>query len=832
MKRIFVTILFLHLLFPVFVSAQIWINELMQSNINLVRDDLQEFPDSWIELYNDSDEAVDIRNWTVSDNPDYRQGWKITRSVIIPPGEYLLIYADKAATDLHTDFRLDSGNDTEVYLFNASGLQMDGVTNVPAQPAPNIAYGRIDDGNVSWAYFVTATPGAENTGKTSNKLLPPPVFSRKGGVFANSVKVSLSLPAGVPANINVSHIHYTLDNSEPTLASPVYAGELNISKTTVVRAKLLHPDYLSNWSEVHTYIISEQDFPLPVISISVNPAYLWDDEFGIYCKGNGKYGVSGLGSDEPVNWNNNWRRPANFEYFPQESNSSVLNQLCEMRICGGWSRTNAQKSFIIYGNKRFGEKRFNHDLFEEKPNQEIKSFMIRNAGNDFWCTHFRDAAIQLFFGGKVDIDYQAYQPAILFLNGNYWGIQNLRERSNEDFVLANYATEDIDMLENWWDIKVGDMLAFNQLKNEMRKPASQRDNQWIMKQIDTDEFINYMILQIYVANTDFLSDYNNNTVLWRPRRANGKWRFILKDTDHGLGIWNNNPATYNALDSLYSNDTWNLFNILLTQDSFKKDFYGRFAVYMGDLLHYSSTAHIIDSLQTLIEPAMPGHLEFWQNHGLSGYGISNVWWRDMNSWRWEVSLMKNWCNKRNVEVYKHLRNYFKLGTIMQLTYEPANDLTGNPAVFINGVRMRDSGLDASYFQSEALELHYDGDAPLYGWEITKTVGGITTVETYFRQDVSYPIAAGCTSVEIKLVDNPNSLSNPVLPEITASVFNGQLHIANVQHPSVISVYDMSGKLLAQTSATKSSVIIPLRQKGILIVKIQHEGQLFTQKIVN
>ena len=832
MKRIFLTTLFLWLFSSSFLSAQILINELMQSNIDLVRDGLQEFPDSWIELYNHSDQTVNIRNWTVADNADYQKGWKITSSISIPPKSYQLIYADKASTGVHTHFRLDSGNGGAVYLFNTSGQQIDAVENIPKQPAPNIAYGRIDDGNPSWAHFVTATPGAGNTGKTSNILLSSPVFSKKGGIFTSSVRVGLSLPANVPAEITESNIHYTLNNSEPTLDSPSYTGELNISKTTVVRAKLIHPDYLTNWSKVHTYIISKQEFSLPVISISVDSTYLWDEEFGIYCKGNGTYGKIDLGTDYPANWNNNWRRPVNFEYFPSESNLSVLNQLCEMRIAGGWSRMNPQKSFIVYANKRFGEKRFDYDLFGEKPGQEIKSFMIRNSGSDFWYAHFRDAAIQLFFGGKVDVDYQAYQPAIFYLNGNYWGIQNLRERSDEDFVLANYATEDVDVIKSWWDLKAGDLVAFNQLRNEVRKSASQRNNQWIMSQIDVDEFINYMILQIYVANTDFLSDYNNNTVMWRMRNAKGRWRFILKDTDQGLGIWNMNPVTYNALNIQYDNDTWRLFNALLTQDSFKKNFYGRFAIYMGDLLHYKSTSQLIDSMQALIEPAMPAHLNFWQNHDYEDFGIQRMWWRDMNSWRGEVAVMKNWCNKRNVEVYKHLRDYFKLGTIMRLTFEPSSDITGNPAVFINGVRMRDSGLDASYFQGEKIELRYGGSSPLYGWEITKTVNGATSVETYFQQEVSYQIADGCTFVKIKLIDTIDSLSSSELSEIAFSVSNNQLHISNLRLPSVVSIYDMSGKLVAQTSATDHSTHIPFRQKGVFIVTVCNEGQRFTQKIVN
>ena len=809
-------------LFSSTLSAKVWINELMQSNIDFVRDDLQEFPDSWIELYNDSDQAVSIRNWIISDNANYSKGWKIGSSVIISSKSYLLIYADKVAQGLHTDFRLDSGKDGAVYLFDSSGNQMDAVVNIPKQPAPNIAWGRISDGNAAWAYFVTATPKSKNTGTTSNILLPPPVFSQPGGIFKTTVNVSLSLPANVPKEVVLSDIHYTLNNSEPTLNSPSYTGELKISQTTVVRAKLIHPNYLADRSTVQSYIISTKDFPLPVISISIDSTYLWNEEFGIYCKGNGKYGLIGNGTDYKANWNNNWRRPVNFEYFPLNNKSSVLNQLSEMRIAGGWSRMSPQKSFIVYGNKRFGIKRFEYDLFKEKPNQEIKSFMIRNSGNDFWWTHFRDAAIQLFMGGKVNIDYQAYQPAIFYLNGKYWGIQNLRERSEEDFVLANYATEDVDVIGDWWgNVETGDRIAWNQLMNELRKSASQRNYQWIMDQIDIDEFINYMILEIYVSNTDFP---HNNMVMWRPRQANGKWRFILKDLDFGLGIWDMNAVTHNTMkyNTENNNDERKLFNALLTQDSFRKNFYSRFAIYMGDLLHYQSTSQVIDSIQKLVEPAMQDHLTRW---------MPEMWWRDMNSWRNEVTKMKNWCSRRNAEVYKHLRDYFQLGGIMQLTFEPANNLAGKPAISICGVRLRDTGLNASYFQKEKIDLHYDGDAPVYGWEITQTVTGTTTVNTHFQQDLSYQIAVGCSSVKIKLVDNPTAITQFQVAEIKLSTFDNQLQISELQLPSEISIYDISGKAVIKTTTTDRSIIIPFRQKGVFVVKIQNKAQMLTRKIV-
>jgi hypothetical protein len=803
----------------------------MLSNIDLVRDDLQEFPDSWVELYNDGAQNVNIQNWYISDSPDYRQGWRITPYTLISSKGYLLIYCDKAASGLHASFRLDSSGGS-IYLFDANGNLIDAVNNYPKQPAPNIARARTTDGGAVWRNFIEATPKRKNEGDYSDILLSNPVFSPSGGIFRNTVKLSLSLPKNVPADVTLSHIHYTLDNSEPTINSPVYTGELTLSKTTVVKAKIIHPDYLINRSQAHSYIITSKNLTLPIISISLDTTYLWDAKFGIYCRGDGTYGKTGNGVDFKANWNNDWRRPVNFEYFPSQDADAVLNQLCEMRISGGWSRANPQKSFIVYGNKRFGIKRFGYDLFAKKPNQEIKSFMIRNSGNDFWYTHFRDAAIQLFMGRKVNVDYQEYQPVIFYLNGNYWGIQNLRERSTEDFILANYATEDVDVIENWWDLKAGDLIVFNQLKNEIRKSSSQINYQWIMSQIDLDEFTNYMILQIYVANTDFLSDYDNNMVLWRHRQANSKWRFILKDTDQGLGIWGMNKVTYNALNFKYNNNTWRLFTALLTQDSFKKEFYSRFAVYMGDLLHYKSTSQVIDSIQTLLEPAMQDHLNLWQQHNYTNYGIQRMWWRDMNSWRGEVSSMKNWCNQRNNYVYTHLKNYFNLGTVMRMTLTTAPDLAAPPILSINGIRLQKPDFDGSYFQKENVQLRFEGNNPaLYAWEITATVNGATTTTTHYQPDLTYYIATGCTSLKINVINNTVDIKTVHTSPVVIAIEQDQLHISGIEGKSVISVYDIAGKLINQWQTANYENRFPFRERGAFIVKVNNSTQAVSRKII-
>jgi len=146
--------------------------------------------------------------------------------------------------------------------------------------------------------------------------------------------------------------------------------------------------------------------------------------------------------------------------------------------------------------------------------------------------------------------------------------------------------------------------------------------------------------------------------------------------------------------------------------------------------------------------------------------------------------------------------------------------------------MRNSGLNGSYFQGQTIELRYDGNAPLYGWEITETVAGTTTVNTYFQQNLSYPVKNGCMSVKIKLVSNPTAITQPASPAIKLLVLNNQLQISNLQLPSVISIYDVSGKLVTKTTTAERSIFIPLhRQRGVFIVEVRNEMQKITRKVV-
>ena len=262
--------------------AQLIINELMQSNIDCIMDDINEFPDSWVELYNSGTTAVNLNTYSISDEDDPKNAWALPDKTI-QPGSYVIVYCDKEETGLHTPFRLESGKGCAVYLYN-NGTLIDKVEGLKKQPAPNIAYGRTTDGSDSWGYMSEATPASANCGKTCKDILGSPVFSVKGKVMKDGQPFTLEL--SLPEGSEGAEIRYTTDGSEPTRNSYLYNSPISISKTTIVKAKLFLDGMLSPRATAQSYIFFPRDITLPVISISTDKNYLYDSKIGIYVDGN------------------------------------------------------------------------------------------------------------------------------------------------------------------------------------------------------------------------------------------------------------------------------------------------------------------------------------------------------------------------------------------------------------------------------------------------------------------------------------------------------------------------------------------------------------------
>ena len=683
-------------------KGQLRINELMQSNVDCIMDDLNEFPDSWVELYNSGTTPVNLVRYRLGLTADANKAWQLPSQTIVEPGAFVLVYCDKVGRGLHTDFRLESGNEASVYLFLDGELD-DGVTNLKKQPSPNIAYGRATESDNRWGYQYEPTPGAANCGRLCSKVLEEPVFSLPGVVLTHDSILQLQLKTA-PGSPNVTTIRYTTDGSEPTANSKEYTSPITVSSTMTIRAKAFCDGWLSPRSTTQSYIFLNRDMTTPVISLVTDSHYWDDDKIGILTNNNGDI-------------HNDWRRPVNIEFFEVANCNSELNQLCEMRVGGNTSRAYNLKSLIIYANKRFGVKRLEHEFFpDQRPGiMDFKSLMLRNGGSDYYSLYLRDAIIQRTMSTHTDLDWQAWRPAIIFENGDYKGMLNIRERSNEDNIFTNYEhLEDIDMIENWWDLKEGSLTNFNNFKAfyQVEGHTMSEYEQWI----ECTEFTNWMLMELYFNNMDFPG---TNSMIWRPHEEGGRWRFIAKDTDLGLGSLSL-PPDYPILNWFYSPEydprhSWGqnnasstlLFRRLMEDDSFRKQFLDRATVYMGDFLNERGTRTVWDPMYELIKYEYPYHRARIDDGKFPDYD-------------YEMSKARQWLSQRTDCFYQHLSDFYHLGTPIPATINLEADISlpDDLTVTINGIPLTTSIFDGKFFVGQEISLDVlSSSQHVAGWKV-------------------------------------------------------------------------------------------------------------------
>ncbi|MBP5569971.1 MAG: CotH kinase family protein [Prevotella sp.] len=787
--------------------AQLVINEIMQSNIDCIMDDLNEFPDSWVELYNSGDASVNLADYKIGSKKGVDKAWQLPGKTI-PSHGFALIYCDKEESGLHTSFRLESDDKGKVFLFKGSD-QVD-LVEYAAMPAPNIAYGRLTEGSGEWGYQAIPTPGAANCGKLSEFIKGTPNFSVQGQVFteSNNIRLLLKLPEDAPSG---AVIRYTTDGSEPTMQSTPFTSAFYINQSTVVRAKIFCDGYLSAPSTTQSYIFLNRKPTLPVVSIVTDDRYLNDPKIGIYVDGTYQSGTE--------NYRFDWRRPINFEYFEAERKASSLNQLCETRIQGGATRTNKLKSLAVYANKRFGTKRFEYEFFpDQKPGlTKFKSIVLRNAGNDFDYLYMRDIIAQRTMASHADLDWQAWRPVIIFINGEYKGIENIRERSNEDNIYTNYdGLEDVDLVENWNDLKEGDMEHLNAFKaffNEHDHTMAEYE-----KWVDCQEFINLMAMNIYYNNIDFPG---NNIVLWRPRTDDGRWRFIAKDVDYTMWLYGQDNYDYKYLNWLYYkeydyNHNWGandyeatrLFRRLMEDADFNREFIDHMAVYMGDFLNYEGTWKVWEPMYNQIKTEYPIHRKLY-----------NEWWPNYNE---EMDKVKTWLQNRTNFMYQHLADYYQLEAPKTLVVNASlgeEDLQAIQFTF-NGIPLSEGKFNGKFYQdrSVVLEGKSVGDKKVTGWEVKKD--GVTTRVDGSQYAFTMPSSNAVVINAIVGIDT--GIDNVATPAWTWQRAGSMLTVNNLTAGTRVSLYDAGGILINRQTADGTSLQFAAPAHRVYILKVGNE----------
>jgi hypothetical protein len=668
------------------IKAQVVINEIMAYNTSGILSPDVYMRTDWIELHNAGPDTFDLTSCSLSDERDDLLKWSFPPGMMIDSGDFLVVWADNRddiENGLHAGFKLKVAGET-IYLTDRYGDIIDSLTFI--RQFEDVSYGKTDTGFL--AYFSNPTPGAPNDEVSSYRLAVGISYNPPPGIYHDYQFLELSW---VDSN---AVIHYTLDGSEPDENSDVYVGPIGIPNNTVIRTKIWADGYIPGWIETATYLISDT-FTLPVFSLVTDPVNLWDDIQGIYTIGTN--GIIGYCSEEPRNWNQEWERPVSLEYFGK-SGLRKINTDGGIKIHGGCSRQAPMKSLAFFARNEYGNNELRYPFFREKEIDRFKDLIFRNSGNDFWYTMIRDGMIQAVAKGSMDIDGQAFEPVQVFLNGEYWGIHNLREDLNEHYLETNYniSGDDVDILK-WNNYAIcGTNTDYISLENFMASHdlSVQADYDYVADRIDINEYINYLIIEMFFANLDWPG---NNVKYWRQRSTNGKWRWMLFDLDFTLGIYDFNPAfdmfTFTAEPNGpdWPNPPWStfLYRNLLENQGFRDLFVQKFMMHLNTTLKPANVIHVIDSLCGIISNDFPAHIARW-----------NEPW-SMEQWNSNVEQLRTFAHLRPDYVWQTMRNFFSLGPEVYLSVDYP-DTAGK--VMVNDFLVPPGGLNGRYLSGLPLNI--------------------------------------------------------------------------------------------------------------------------------
>jgi len=589
---------------------------------------------------------------------------------------------------LHTNFKIKSEGET-IILRDALGAIVDSI-NTGEIPA-NRSKGRIKESSV-WSLFEKPTPGLTNDQVGYLGFLPTPSFSIESGFYNQTKLISLT------HEYKDAKIYYTLNGSMPGQNSKNFDMPISINNNTVIRAIAYKEGWLNSKVISQTYIFDDS-YDLPVFLLSAKHSDFFNPDTGIYVRGpNASASFPHFGS----NFWEDWERPIHFEII--EPNGQKYSADAGTKIFGGWSRGFPQKSLSFFARKKYGPSSFNYKLFPKTKIDQYESFVLRNSGNDWESSMLRDGyTITLL--KDINIDYQQFRPVIVYLNSEYWGIHNLREKISEHFIASNHGlnTNNIDLISlnnetednvelihgnkaNYYDLleyitsnDLADSTIYNNIKS------------WI----DLDEYINYQVVQIFIDNRDWPG---NNVKLWKDNRENGKWRWIMYDTDFGFAFpsWMTKHYEFNTLAFAlepngpgWPNPPWStfFFRRLLENEAFKNQFINTYSDFLNTIFKPNNLNEKLDSVKNNIAKHIPKHRKRWDR---------------LHGWNNEINKIKEFNNKRYTHARNHLKTQFNLLNAKNFIIGISPKNTGK--IKINSLLITDEAWTGQYFPDIPIEI--------------------------------------------------------------------------------------------------------------------------------
>ena len=523
------------------------------------------------------------------------------------------------------------------------------------------------------------------------------------------------------------NVHYTLNGSTPTPASPLSAGEVTIAESTVLRyAEFNAAGERTTPVQGATYFINEPDSRLLTLSIGIDPWRLFSEASGWFKPGHGA--DPGHWKQPGANWWTSREHPAQLDLIETnpETNSvyggeCVFSGTTGFRMFGGMSRLHPQKSFSISAREKYGKKRIKHKLFGQEGGKSFKFLVGRNSGSDWNRSYIRDVLLTgLLQDDSWDLEHQAGRPTQVYINGQYWGIYHLREKINARFLADHHPEvdkENIDLIEHEKTVKQGSIGEYSKLRNfvynkDLSEAANYRDLGQLM---DIDNYQRLQIAQTHFDNRDA----GGNIRYWKPKTPDSRWRWILYDVDQGFGLHQEEGANRNSLKfytkangPAWPNPPWStLFQRkLLANPEYRRYFVNRTLDYLHTDFAPVTVVAAIERRVAGLEYDIPRQFERWRGKE--------------ENWRIHLDRLRAFGRQRPAYLREHLRAYFSAGEDRAITIIAA---AGGYVEVNKNIRVDEGSYAGTYFQNLPLHLRavaHNGFR-FVGWE------GISRTEIAF-----------------------------------------------------------------------------------------------------
>ena len=638
---------------------------------------------------------------------------------------------------LHTNFKITSGGET-IFLSDVSGNVID--TMHVLEMDQDISYGYYNDGGGALSLFNDPTPGESNSGAEAfYGYTSDPEFSSPGGFKDEFFNLFIT------SETEDVTIYYTTDGSKPNESSNVYNNFIAINNNLlingtqtlddygwdfsptyngiIIRAVAIAPGHIPSNVITKSYIFDPVNSTLPVVSIAIDPDDMFNPNSGIHVTGDSFFPwYPFYGS----NFWNDWEKEVHIELY-EPGGELGFSQDAGMKIFGGWSRAEAQKSFSFFARSIYGKGNFDYKLFPDSEVDSYESFILRAHGQD--NVMFRDG-FHTTLASENGVPVQDYRPAVVYLNGEFWGIQNIREKVNEHYVETHYDidNDNLDLLSTIASTSEPELLHgstedYLEIRDFMNNnDISIQNNYEIASQYyDVESLIEYKIAQIFVMNYDWPG---NNNKLFKAKSSDGKWQHIMFDSDFGFERWTDlalgfigSYETYNMLDHAYgggntfNNPVWStaIFTAFLDNQEFKHQFINTYCDRINTTYSTDHTSYLIDSLKAVVAPYVADHIN---RYGPSLYDSYTP--NTLAAYNGAVQRMYDFASYRPDNARNEMVELFDLNGATNTVSLFVNDSEAGH-IKINTLNVNEQGWSGEYFSDIPISIKA---VPEFGYEFS------------------------------------------------------------------------------------------------------------------